>query len=178
MFSPLPIFLSLLKWHEFISCSIFCISATSNINRLRLAAVVIFCRHPFFKSLFACFLHCFCQHRGLILYSDNFFYSQLVHKISMLWSRQRFLLDIHATPILQCSLLVLYQTWQKLNKSCEMQLPNLSGLTGSGQPSSVIKIKVLDYEWQHWAAGVHLLSPLWESGNLHRTKWLYGKFLH
>lgn len=66
----------------------------------------------------------------------------------MLWSIQTFSLDINATPILQCSLLLLWQIWQKLNKSCEMQPLNHDGLTGSSQTSSLIKVKMLDAELQ------------------------------
>lgn len=75
MFCLLSIFISHLKWHELTICSIFCISDLSNTYRLRLAALVIFCRHAFFKSPFACFLHSFCQHGHLILYPNKIFQS-------------------------------------------------------------------------------------------------------
>lgn len=111
-------------------------------------------------------------------YAQTKFFSQPVHKISMFWSIQTFSLDINATPILQCSLLLLWQIWQKLNKSCEMQSLNHGGLTGSSQTSSAIKIKMLDYEWQRQAAGAHLLLWLWQSGNLQWIRLLGRKFLH
>lgn len=137
LFLTFGLFSSLLKWYEFISCYIYSLSVTSSTNKLKLANVT-FSRHVFFIP--------FVNTKGS--YAQTKFFSQPVHKISMLWSIQTFSLDINATPILQCSLWLLWQIWQKLNKSCEMQSLNHGGLTGSSQTSSVIEIEMLDAELQ------------------------------